>query len=244
VAKDEDESLGERKKATDALREALMAQANEPDPPIPDRPFELSDQAHYDGALSPSEALERLGLSTNTAIVQLNRELEHGRIEAIANEAIWGGANQKRARFPLVPTWAWGLRDMTPQDDFWETGYLYAFFPTRRYSIDTSRNISFFGIKFWPNNFPPPKVTATEQSTTPATAERVISRGGRPAKPWWDDLWADIGAQLYNGGLKPSRLADIEKAMHEWVARRGDTVGETPIRKAAKLLWDAIQRED
>jgi hypothetical protein len=89
-----------------------------------------------------------------------------------------------------------------------------------------------------------PMKLVTAPPAQAAQRQPSASKGGRPAKPWWDELWAEMGAQLYNGGLKPSRLADIEKAMHDWVAARGDTVGETPIRKAAKLLWDAINRED
>lgn len=68
--------------------------------------------------------------------------------------------------------------------------------------------------------------------------------GGRPQKPFWDELWVSISAQLHNGDLQPKRQADIERAMHDWLVFNGNEAGETAVRAKAKLLWAAIQKED
>jgi hypothetical protein len=79
-----------------------------------------------------------------------------------------------------------------------------------------------------------------EQSRPNAlTPPTPISRraGGRPAKAWWDDLWAEIAKQLYDGDLKPDRQVDIESAMHDWIAKTGHSAGETQVRERARKLF-------
>ena len=77
----------------------------------------------------------------------------------------------------------------------------------------------------------------------PQTEPAKRSPGGRPPKPFWDQLWASIGASLYNGDLQPKRQADIENAMHDWLTFHGENAGETTVRAKAKQIWDAIQKE-
>lgn len=83
-----------------------------------------------------------------------------------------------------------------------------------------------------------PRAELNPQAALPNRA-----KGGRPRKPFWDQLWASVAAQLYNGDLKPARQADIERAMHEWLAANGEDAGETAVRAKAKLLWAAIDME-
>lgn len=83
-----------------------------------------------------------------------------------------------------------------------------------------------------------PKSEATER-----TARPVPAIGGRPPKPFWDQLWAAIAAQLHNGDLDPKRQADIERAMHDWLVANSHDAGETAVRAKARLLWDAISSE-
>jgi hypothetical protein len=67
--------------------------------------------------------------------------------------------------------------------------------------------------------------------------------GGRPPKPFWDELWASIAAQMFNGDFKPDKQADIEKAMHDWLGRNSKNAGETAVRAKARLLWAALNEE-
>ena len=72
----------------------------------------------------------------------------------------------------------------------------------------------------------------------------TAGKGGRPPKPFWDQLWPSIAASLYLGDLKPAKQADIEKAMHEWLSANDQEAGEATIRRAARALWQAINKED
>lgn len=67
--------------------------------------------------------------------------------------------------------------------------------------------------------------------------------GGRPPKPFWDGMWADMVRQMYTGDLKYSRLSEIEAAMHEWLIANGHEAGETAIRERARRLFAALQKE-
>lgn len=67
------------------------------------------------------------------------------------------------------------------------------------------------------------------------TAPRGV--GGRPRAAHWDELWAEISMQLYEGDLQPSKQVDIENAMKDWFASQGIDVGDTPIRDRARALW-------
>jgi len=69
------------------------------------------------------------------------------------------------------------------------------------------------------------------------------SAGGRPPSAWWDALWIDIARQLHRGELAPATQADIERAMHAWIARNGHAAGETAIRERARKLFRALNAE-
>jgi hypothetical protein len=71
-----------------------------------------------------------------------------------------------------------------------------------------------------------------------------LTRSGRPPAALWDKLWAEMGAQLYNGDLKPENQAQIEKAMLDWAALKEIKVSESSVRTRARLLWVAISKED
>lgn len=69
-------------------------------------------------------------------------------------------------------------------------------------------------------------------------------KGGRQPKDFWDDMWAAIGASLYNGDLKPKSQADVERAMAEWIDGHGYSASESSVRARARRLWDRISAPD
>lgn len=85
--------------------------------------------------------------------------------------------------------------------------------------------------------------TSSTSSSEPAT-KALSSKGGRPPKAFWEQLWPAIAAQLYVGDLQPKKQADIEKAMNEWLTANNHDAGESTVRRAARALWQAINRED
>ncbi|SEF09567.1 hypothetical protein SAMN05444161_8288 [Rhizobiales bacterium GAS191] len=45
------------------------------------------------------------------------------------------------------------------------------------------------------------------------------------------------------GDLKPKQQADIENAMHQWLASRGESASTSATRPRARMLWQAIKSE-
>lgn len=76
---------------------------------------------------------------------------------------------------------------------------------------------------------------ATAAPTIPANEKR-----GRPPAEWWDDMWVAIAMQLYSGDLKPKKQADIEKAMHNYIASRDQSAAPNTVRVRARKIWNAI----
>jgi hypothetical protein len=76
---------------------------------------------------------------------------------------------------------------------------------------------------------------------TGKTAKPTKNVGGKPLAPHWDDMWAEIAVQLWNGDLQPRRQSDITKAMADWFAEQGIEVGGTSITERARALWRRIE---
>lgn len=75
---------------------------------------------------------------------------------------------------------------------------------------------------------------------------RVAPRraGGRPPKPFWDEMWAEMVRLMYVGALKWSRLSEVEEAMHDWLAANRHEAGETVVRERARILFNLLKNED
>jgi hypothetical protein len=106
----------------------------------------------------------------------------------------------------------------------------------------------FLGFELVGTRFDPAPIIAFSKQTEVNPVGQQISpqtkhAGGRPPKPFWEQLWAAIAAQIYNGDWKPDKQSDIEKAMHNWLALNEESAGETVVRAKAKLLWDALNGE-
>jgi hypothetical protein len=75
--------------------------------------------------------------------------------------------------------------------------------------------------------------------TSPTATERISKTGRRPA-PFWDDMWASIACDLYEGDLKPQTQADVELAMLRWIEDNGYSAAVSTVRARARRLWDLI----
>lgn len=209
--------------------------------PVPIPKIEYAVREQFDACLRPREALARFPFTTELAIVQIFRELNVRRVVAIADQIILRqGAQTTVHPIALVPTWVWN-REIDAINDFWDTGYYLRGLPSRDFSIDAGRSIEIFDIRFWPDGLP----EQTKNLMPPISTEVIVPAiGGRPPKPWWDDLWAEMARQLYNGDLKPARQADIESAMATWLTGQGHSASEGAIRTRARKLFAAISQED
>lgn len=208
-----------------------------------------SDYAHW---LTPFEAAQRLiaaGLEDREhAVSWLTARLQSGELRASGiwydfdadynpiNEriCIWLPKVWERAQRLGWKSDFWISGNYSDPDDALEShGILPSFFSLIDTRFEPDLIQSFCDLALDTVNY------ANAQHPTPPTKHA----GGRPPKAFWDDLWANIAAQLYNGDLKPERQADIEKAMHDWLALNDQNAGETAVRAKAKLLWLAIQAE-
>lgn len=190
--------------------------------------------------------------SENKAIAWLQRRLDFGQLEAGAASVFYVHKGKVRGGdFCVIPTTLWpdALR-INGDDDFWISG---DFADTPNSSFDPvidEFSCVLTGVRFNPTQLSKlieglsqDGLTQSNESATDNGKVAGTRSGGRPAKPFWDQLWASVAAQLYNGDLTPKRQADIERAMHDWLALNDENAGETAVRAKAKLLWTAIQAE-
>jgi hypothetical protein len=88
-----------------------------------------------------------------------------------------------------------------------------------------------------------PDVFKSDQDA-PTPVDSSSGKAGRLPAEWWDDLWIEMCRSLFVGDLKPQKQADIEKAMNEWIASKGNSAATSTVRSRARKLWQAISRED
>jgi len=162
----------------------------------------------------------------------------------------------------MVHTWA-NVSAIPWKDDFWISGDFEAlpWNPAIKLTSNEAEELleefdrklskgEVFGFDLQNVRFAPWTILDFCQRSTSALSSHNVMpakpsapKGGRPPKAFWDRLWVAITAQIYNGDLQPSRQADLERAMHDWLAANGEDAGETAVRLKAKLLWEEINRE-
>jgi hypothetical protein len=68
--------------------------------------------------------------------------------------------------------------------------------------------------------------------------------GGRPRAAFWDQLWVEMAAQLYEGTIQPTQQARIEDAMKLWLAQHNYECADSTVRDRARLLWKRLERPE
>jgi hypothetical protein len=63
------------------------------------------------------------------------------------------------------------------------------------------------------------------------------NKGGKPLAAHWDDMWAHIAVQLWNGDLKPTSQAEVKQAMLAWFNYKEIDIGDTAVTERARALW-------
>ena len=92
------------------------------------------------------------------------------------------------------------------------------------------------------------KVAIAEFDFTKPSAAAAVTpiahakqKSGRPRGAFWDDMWAAIAFDLYEGNLDPHNQADVEQAMLRWIEENGHSAAVSTVRARARRLWDRIQ---
>jgi hypothetical protein len=84
---------------------------------------------------------------------------------------------------------------------------------------------------------------ALESDQAEKRASSAAPVGGRPPADWWEDLLIEICFQNFRGDLKPKVQADIERAMQEWITKKGYEAAPSTVRTRARKVWQAIKSE-
>lgn len=83
--------------------------------------------------------------------------------------------------------------------------------------------------------------SAQQASVAIAVAANPINKGGKPIAAHWDQMWAAIAVQLWEGDLKPTKQKDISEAMFAWFVDQKLEVGSTAVTERARALWQLIE---
>ncbi|MBA3510851.1 hypothetical protein [Sphingomonas sp.] len=86
------------------------------------------------------------------------------------------------------------------------------------------------------------QIPSTSGSLQPVATEGRSKRG-RPVADDWEAVIIELARQLYAGELQPKRLADIEKAIVEYLAAEDVTKSESTIREHARPFWTMYEKE-
>jgi hypothetical protein len=176
--------------------------------------------------ISAAKAVEILKphLGSYTAQQTICARAYHHLVRARAERITADGDALKPKTVPAAFWWAQGKGAL---EQNWAAGDFGTW-------IDQEIHIQIFGVKFLRADIE--KLLPEAVPKPPAKVEP----GGRSKADWWDDLWIEMCRQLYEGDLKPSKQVDVEKAMLDWLASRGESPSSSTIRERARKLWAAI----
>lgn len=193
--------------------------------------------AELDEWLPAPEAYRRivtatLSRDTNLAIAQ---RAHVGLIRAKALNLTIGRNNQRDAEIPRDFWWAGGHEAL---DQDWDTGDFETW-------IDHKVHIRALGVSFHLGDLQKafPNVFGASAAASPSPESPTEKRGRLPAE-WWDDMWVEICRALYAGDLQPKKQSDLESAMHNWIAKSGNSAATSTVRGRARKLWQAIRKKD
>jgi hypothetical protein len=174
-------------------------------------------------------------MSVHEAAQAITERLRAGLLVASAESVVWDRDPKDRMDLIKIPAAYWRAEWVgNPRSAFWRSGQV-TFSSRGGMPSDAERKATCFGLRVDPGglaNLAPSPAQATTLRPHP---------GGRPAWGGWDDLWAEIGAQLYLGNLKPGKQREIEVAMISIAERTADGPKIAVIRTRARKLWKAIR---
>jgi hypothetical protein len=172
----------------------------------------------------------RLGFIAGRAI-EAQRFEERPHTELVWDEREWD-----------VPSWLWDSAGWLPGQEDWSTGQ----FGAREPEAIGAGWMRVSGVHF---------LTESLEALLPSQATPVTSEaghhdapdrprpGGRLPQTWWDDMWCDVWALIYQGDLKPTSQADVERAMQAWAENSGKPMSEATARLTARKLFKALHSE-
>lgn len=202
----------------------------------------MAEADEYRRWFTPKRALgelERERLSVHQAKQVILARLAQGALSAMAYRSNWAAnplGHETEEEFPRVPRALWATGQIT--EEFWNTGDVQ--FPQRG-RVNTFQMfdgpILYVGIKLDPIGIE--ILIDFVGHLQNQKAETPLRRGPKP-KAFWAPMMADIQASISNQTLTPSSLADVERAMRDWLIQHNEDAGESTIRNYARRVWRSV----
>jgi hypothetical protein len=217
------------------------------DVPTASAPKELSEQEFLTWTLA-RDALVRATavMGFDVAITTIIQCLWNGVIQARSNQTKVRN-NQgliELDRYISIPNSRWGDFSNDRDINLFDNNNINFVTAVDR-SFRSAATIFYYGVRFNTKEL----LEAIGESDRPIRIDdhTVIaaktSKGGRPRKDWWDDLWIEICRQIYYAELIPNKQVDIKKAMLDWAAAHQHELSDSAAKTRARKLFDALQNE-
>ena len=188
-------------------------------------------------------ALETISIAlgnAGSAALALAQRLRAGLLQAAAETAVNDNRPADRVEFALVPPTHWKQEwAANPISAFWRSGQMTVTISHdhRAYSAQTA---TYFGLRVSPEGLAKMLPDRTSPVISPPVVKSARSNRGRPPKPIWDEMWAEIAARMVHREFLASKQADIEATMMEWLIDHNEDAGESTVRESAARLWKAL----
>lgn len=183
--------------------------------------------------ISAAEALRRVAGAgdEHLAILAICKRAHAGLVETVAMRFITGGKVFDNVKLPARFWWAEGHAAL---EQNWDTGDFETW-------VDRSLHLRAYGVRFSRKGIE--EIVGPAPDAPDVVSDRPVNTGGRPRAEFWDDMLIEIFRQLWEGGLKVTRQAEIEAAMKEWAEANGHSPSDSSIRQRARKLWAALFKE-
>jgi hypothetical protein len=141
--------------------------------------------------------------------------------------------------------WAWEEREWDVETWFWERftdshassqGWEIGLFTGRGNGPNGLAHVELTGLHFHSASL---ELLFPAKHATPNAATVPKNVGGRLPAAFADDLMCQIWALLFQGDFKPTRSADIQRAMQDWASENGHLLGDTVAKEKARKVFAA-----
>lgn len=201
--------------------------------------------------LTPQESINLLkgSMGATIAMSTIVTRLRSGIMRGAAGTYVFytNGDLTEKGGITVLERSEWMPSSLRSVDPFWVSGDFH-FEKQDRSSGPYVKLIltEFFDVRLDPNGvraiLPPQRAAeAPVNAETPQAGEPIRHPGGRPTKLYWEPLLIEMARQLHAGDLQPKSQAEVQRAMHDWLAEQGHIAGDTQVKGRARLLWDAIR---
>ena len=158
---------------------------------------------------------------------------------AIAGKILWRG--ELNGRYLFFEN-AHDCSYLVPKNIDWRAGRLFYFNESYNQPDDVHvLNDEVFQAFVDGRSLTDPKAS---ESLKTEPQQHLGSRGGRPEKFPWDDIWIEICRYIHENGI-PSKTADLMKHLQQWCENQfGEQPADSTFKPKLRKLYAALQWPD